>query len=71
MAKLDTPPLASLPGLCAKCGWRVWVALSSPQTDRVLCFPCAMGAIEASAKVAVTEAQLADVADYLQRKARH
>lgn len=69
VADLPTPPVVSRKALCASCGGRVWVALSSPAAGRLWCVSCARDEMDDASIEAPTEAQLADISAYHKRRA--
>jgi hypothetical protein len=47
---------------CDLCGAAIWVALSSPRTDKRLCIPCAVDEMDEDTEIgALTAKQVADV----------
>ena len=70
---LINPKVPSREGTCDECHFPIWIALSSPPTDRTLCMQCVAveieGLDESEVKIgAVTEAQIADLAAYWNRR---
>jgi len=60
------PTMQSVVDSCATCGAAIWLALSSPKADRLLCFPCAEREMASVPKSEIkvelpTDQQLADI----------
>lgn len=61
-----TPLKSSYQSLCTECKRAVWIARSSPITDRVLCIECGLKIMNASKSVEVappTNEQIKEIKD--------
>jgi len=54
-------------GKCSECGWKVQFRPHAPK-GRKMCMQCAVGLVEAGAKVELTPRMLEDLQDYYRKK---
>jgi hypothetical protein len=67
VADMPIPSAASVIGRCDECDERIWIAHTSPRTDKRFCVACAK-AMYGKPKMEVTKRSLAEAVDYLRRK---
>jgi hypothetical protein len=70
VSEIPKPPVHSFRGVqCVLCGAEVWVAYSSPLSETIWCWPCAIPRLEddEDVELAITGSQIIDIEAFLRK----